>query len=203
MDPTIASQIYYLQQLAQEQSVLLTTLQERILQLENQVTELKNRPHTVIEKVEYKFDQLKVETLEGTLNIGLNPLQAPSIDDFTVENQSIVVKKQPQVNELKQYITERIQKHLETDAWSQIRGIEESTRSQVDDYYRQMMIDDIRNQMETRIPYYISQFEDHPEFPVNPIQFGEQITQRMLQDINQAFVAFLNNLPENFRKGNN
>ncbi|MBP0724559.1 spore gernimation protein GerPC [Bacillus sp. RG28] len=203
MDPTISSQIYYLQQLAQEQSILLTALQERIVQLEKEVSELKKRPQTVFEKVEYKFDQLKVERLEGTLNIGLNPLQAPSIDDFTVENQSILVQKQPQFDELRQYITDRIQKHLKEDAWSQIRGIEESTRSHVDDYYRQMMIDDIRNQMETRIPYYISQFEDHPDFSVNPSLFKEEIIQKMLQDINQAFVAFLHNLPENIRKGNN
>jgi spore germination protein PC len=201
MDP-IASQIYYLQQLTQEQSIILSTLQEKIQQLENEITELKNRPQTVFEKVEYKFDQLKVEKLEGTLNIGLNPLQAPSVDDFTVENQSILVPKKPIVNELSNYITERIHKHLENNAWSQIRALEESTRSQVDDYYRQMMIDDIRNQMETRIPYYISLFEEHPEFSVNPLQFGEDITERMLQDINQAFIAFLNNLPENIRKGN-
>ena len=203
MDPTIASQFIYLQQLVQEQAVLLTTLQDRIKHLEEQVTELKNRPHTVVEKIEYKFDQLKVETLEGTLNIGLNPLQAPSIDDFTVENQSIQVQRHPQINDLRQYVTERIQKHLEKDAWTQIRGLEESTRSHVDDYYKQMMIDDIKNQMETRIPYYVSLFEDHPEFSVNPLKFGEDILERMHQDINQAFVAFLNNLPENLRKGNN
>ena len=35
---------------------------------------LKEAPSTKIDRIEYKFDQLKIETLEGTLNIGLNPL---------------------------------------------------------------------------------------------------------------------------------
>ena len=34
--------------------------------------------------MEYKFDQLKVETLEGTLNIGLNPSDLQGIEDFSV-----------------------------------------------------------------------------------------------------------------------
>ena len=36
--------------------------------------------------MEYKFDQLKVETLEGTLNIGLNPSDLQAIEDFSVPN---------------------------------------------------------------------------------------------------------------------
>ena len=36
--------------------------------------------------MEYKFDQLKVETLEGTLNIGLNPSDLQGIEDFSVPN---------------------------------------------------------------------------------------------------------------------
>ena len=41
--------------------------------MEQKITELQSRPSVHVEKLEYKFDQLKVEKLEGTLNIGLNP----------------------------------------------------------------------------------------------------------------------------------
>ena len=39
-------------------------------------------------ELEYKFDQLKVETLEGTLNIGLNPTDLQGIEDFSVPNKN-------------------------------------------------------------------------------------------------------------------
>jgi len=34
----------------------------------------------LLEKIEYKFDQLKVETLEGTLSIGLSPTELAKHD---------------------------------------------------------------------------------------------------------------------------
>ena len=40
-------------------------LQKKIQSLEQTVSELQNRPPVHIDRMEYKFDQLKVETLEG------------------------------------------------------------------------------------------------------------------------------------------
>ena len=39
-------------------------------------------------ELEYKFDQLKVETLEGTLNIGLNPSDLQGIEDFSIPSKN-------------------------------------------------------------------------------------------------------------------
>src|SRR3954470_18148418 len=62
-------------------------LQKKIHSLEQTVSKLQNRPPVHIDRMEYKFDQLKVETLEGTLNIGLNPTDLNGIEDFSVPNQ--------------------------------------------------------------------------------------------------------------------
>lgn len=51
----------------------IRTLERRLSVLEARLQELESQPRTTIERIEYKFDQLKVETLEGTLNIGLAP----------------------------------------------------------------------------------------------------------------------------------
>ncbi|KIL47367.1 spore germination protein GerPC [Jeotgalibacillus campisalis] len=64
-------QIYY--QLAALQQQLAQCM-ERLVKIEQKLEERAPSPSSVhIEKIEYKFDQLKVETLEGTLSIGLSP----------------------------------------------------------------------------------------------------------------------------------
>ena len=59
-------------------------MQKKIQSLEKQVSEFTKSSSCSIERMEYKFDQLKVETLEGTLNIGLNPSDLQGIEDFSV-----------------------------------------------------------------------------------------------------------------------
>src|SRR5690606_9664981 len=61
----------------------LDDTEDVIDQLQTELTELKEQKGVHIGRLEYKFDQLKVETLEGTLNIGLTPAQLKSaIEDI-------------------------------------------------------------------------------------------------------------------------
>ena len=68
------------------QDNLIRGMQKKIQSLEKRVSEIQNRPPVHIDRMEYKFDQLKVETLEGTLNIGLNPSDLQGIEDYSVPN---------------------------------------------------------------------------------------------------------------------
>ena len=52
----------------ENQQQLINQLTQKIEQLQ-----MNESPKTVIEKIEYHFDQLKIDTLEGTLQIGLTP----------------------------------------------------------------------------------------------------------------------------------
>src|SRR5690242_21184263 len=100
-----------IEQLLYEQCQIIEQLKAKVVQLEATVLELSQRPETKIDKIEYKFDQLKVENLNGTLTIGLNPLQAPTFDDLTVENQQIDIKPDNNMKALKSYIEDRIHFH--------------------------------------------------------------------------------------------
>ena len=62
----------------------LSELRSLVTQLSAEVKQLKEKPSVTVERLEYKFDQLKVETLEGTLNIGLNPTDLNAIEDLAV-----------------------------------------------------------------------------------------------------------------------
>lgn len=68
---------------------------QKLLELEKEIAELKeliqqneetmNRTH--VEKMEYHFEQLKVENLNGALHIGISPGDAAVIEDLLKEGQ--------------------------------------------------------------------------------------------------------------------
>ena len=77
-------------------AIILEAQDKRILQLEQElkrlteeISLLKNKPPIHVDKIEYKFDQLKVESLDGTLNIGLNPSDLNNIDELAINNRDL------------------------------------------------------------------------------------------------------------------
>lgn len=84
------------QQWAQQVSAYIEMQKQRIDKLEQTVTKLqtdlnalKDQKRVHIDKIEYNFDQLKVEKLDGTLTIGISPSSLDNIDDFTVNGASM------------------------------------------------------------------------------------------------------------------
>ena len=73
-----------------KQDRMIQHLQKKMKSLEKKVEQLEGRPPVHIDRMEYKFDQLKVETLEGTLNIGLNPSDLQGIEDLSVPNKKVL-----------------------------------------------------------------------------------------------------------------
>jgi spore germination protein PC len=192
-----------LQQFIQQQQEKINALETQLAQLTEQIEELKQRPSSSIGKVEYKFDQLKVENLNGTLNIGLNPFTSKGeiIEDFNVETETLKVNPETQVNpDFYQDIIQEMHRYLDEEAYSRILHFEQEERTPLDDMYRQMMIDDIKKQMEHRLPYYLSQVQPHPEITSNPQYMKNVIIQAMKQDIDKAFLSFIQHIPRNFRK---
>ncbi|MGG2066721.1 spore germination protein GerPC [Bacillus sp. S14(2024)] len=203
MSQDIYIYLQQLQQCIQQQQEKINALETQLAQLTEQMEELKQRPSSSIGKVEYKFDQLKVETLSGTLNIGLNPFTSKGeiIEDFNVETETLKVNPETQVNpDFYQDIIQEMHRYLDEEAYSRILHFEQEERTPLDDMYRQMMIDDIKKQMEHRLPYYLSQVQPHPEITSNPQYMKSVIIQAMKQDIDKAFLAFIQHIPRNFRK---
>ncbi|WP_440603359.1 spore germination protein GerPC [Bacillus sp. GB_SG_008] len=203
MSQDLYTYLQQLQQFIQKQQEKINALETQLAQLTEQVEELKQRPSSSIGKVEYKFDQLKVENLNGTLNIGLNPFTSKGeiIEDFNVETETLKVNPETQVNpDFYQDIIQEMHRYLDEEAYSRILHFEQEERTPLDDMYRQMMIDDIKQQMEHRLPYYLSQVQPHPEITSNPQYMKDVIIRAMKQDIDKAFVTFIQHIPRNFRK---
>ncbi|PFR24952.1 spore gernimation protein GerPC [Bacillus cereus] len=191
------------QQALQKQQETIHILEEQVRKLIEELDELKSRPSSSIGKVEYKFDQLKVENLNGTLNIGLNPFGAHSqqIEDFQVDTETLKVNPETQTNpDFYQDIIQEMHRYLDEEAYSRILHFEQEERTPLDDMYRQMMIDDIKKQMEHRLPYYLSQVQPYEDITSNPQYMKDVIIQAMKQDIDKAFLSFIQHIPGNFRK---
>ncbi|MBE7118497.1 spore germination protein GerPC [Bacillus cereus] len=203
MNQDIYTYLHQLQQALQTQQATILNLEEQVRLLQEELNELKSRPSSSIGKVEYKFDQLKVENLNGTLNIGLNPFatKGQQIEDFQVDTETLKVNPETETNpDFYQGILQEMHRYLDEEAYSRILHFEQEERTPLDEMYRQMMVDDIKKQMEHRLPYYLSQVQSYEGISTDPDYLRDVIIQAMKQDIDKAFLSFIQHIPGNFRK---
>lgn len=121
---------------------------ERLLRsVAQEVAALKDQPTTRIDKIEYKFDQLKVEKLEGTLTIGITPGKG-AVDDWTVNG--VPLAPSGEVKEANRQVARYIDEEL-PDAMDRL---ERHHNRPISAEYRQLVIEDIRKQVDERIDYY-------------------------------------------------
>ncbi|WP_043933110.1 spore germination protein GerPC [Bacillus sp. EB01] len=62
----------------------IAVLEESLRCAEEEIRLLKEKPTIQVGTIQYKFDQLKVESLEGTLSIGLNPNDLQGIEEMAI-----------------------------------------------------------------------------------------------------------------------
>jgi spore germination protein PC len=189
----------YLQQLhhyIQQQDRRIQQLHETIKELRSDIEQIKNQPHTNIEKIEYKFDQLKVENLNGTLNIGLNPTNPEQIENFDVQQKGMNVNgvQQQLRDDLFQQCSSEVNQFLNEDCVSFIEQAEQQYNLRLDDLHRKHIIDDIRKQIDSRIQYYLNgQPLTEQESLLDKKQ---EILIQDKKDVENSIMHFLNHLPK-------
>ena len=170
-----------------QQDKVLRDLQKKIQTIEETVSDLKKRPSVKVERMEYKFDQLKVETLEGTLNIGLNPSDLQAIEDFSVPGNNGTIHPKERMSMFTE-IESSINEYLGSNLQSIMGDTSEPLEFPVDDT--------IKKQLSTRIEYYLNQ-------PLRDGSTGEQqkewIIEQLKKEIQHGILTFLQNLPENMK----
>lgn len=178
----------------------VSQLEERIQQLQNQINNLKeNQTTSNIEKIEYKFDQLKVERLEGTLNIGITPNNnggGSPIEDFSINQHDLNVPPNNQgESKFFEDIREEIHKYLDEDCYKDIEFIEKQNNYQIDNNYRQYIIEDIRKQVDNRVRHYLSQMNLN-KLNQNDLERTKEIAiNKMKEDIHKTYDEFVKQLP--------
>jgi spore germination protein PC len=190
--------LQWVQMTLQAQENRIVTLEKTIQEIQKEIKQLKDKPSIQVDKIEYKFDQLKVETLEGTLNIGLNPSDLQNIEDFAVENQSLKTPIHPKAHmQRSMKIEESIYQYLETDLIALFKEAQNQLNVQIDDSYLDFIKQDILKQLPARIDYHIQSTATIDRgSELNP---EETIIELIKQEIKKGVLIFINHLPKNVK----
>lgn len=148
----------YLSQLHQTvsgQQKKIHDLEEKIFELHEAIRELQIRAPISIEKIDYHFDQLKIEKLDGTLNIGINPNDLQTMDELSVngkppvELEHLFHKNQNLFHEVQQYLYRFIGSELPSII----------KQHELDPSFIPSIQQDIIQQLPQRIQYYLNRYE--------------------------------------------
>jgi spore germination protein PC len=177
----------------------LQRMDARILELLNEFNRFKEQsasPPPI--RNEYRFDLLKVERLEGTLNIGINPNAKDSdssIEEFavgqTLDMPSPVEKQHPQ---LFSGIKQQVDDYLNNGAYQTLGSLETESGYPLDTQYRQFIVEDVRKQIDSRIREYLKRIHPEEAGPEQIADIQQSVVEKVKRDIEKTFETFLHNL---------
>ncbi len=192
--------IQQLYQYLETQQRKLTELELRIVELQDGLDGMKRENSGKVERIEYKFDQLKVERLEGTLNIGITPtggVEPTAIEDFSINKNTIDVPIASQHDPiLFESIKNAIYQYLNRDCFQVMAAYEQQYNYPLDTSYRNFIIDDVRKQIDSRIQYYLrgTNVTERNEETLKEIE--EVTINNVINDINRTIEQFIKHLPQ-------
>lgn len=189
--------LQWIQMAIQAQESRIASLENTIQKLQEEMKQIKEKPSIQVDRIEYKFDQLKVEKLDGTLNIGLNPADLSAIEDFSVQNQSVTTPLSPKAQmQRSMEIEEAIFQYLEADLPVIFEETKKEFNVQLDDSYFDFIKQDIIKQLPSRIDF-------HLKANLTKERKGEgdedTIIELLKQEIKNGIKIFINHLPENVK----
>ncbi|OIU72552.1 spore germination protein GerPC [Rossellomorea aquimaris] len=192
-------QLYqYIEQL----NMKVVALEQKVNKLTEEMTAVKDTPKINVEKIEYKFDQLKVESLDGTLNIGLNPGgMSEEIEDFAVAPNG-KKKAVKDITPYKDKITDEVTSYIKNDLPSLISDNEVQLQRSIDASYLNMIQQDLMNQMPQRIDFYVNNIP-FIEGKHTDEEWTGKIISKIKQDIQSALFSFMSQMPDNMEGMNN
>lgn len=199
-----ASIYHYLQNInshINNQETRIIRLEQLVVHLTNTIQELQERQPIHVGTIEYKFDQLKVETLEGTLNIGLNPANLDAIEDMSVtnNNQSETVLHPKQLEDRKA-IEKELTHYVQSEVPTIITKIKSDLDLQLDESFTQLIQTDIHKQLPNRITYYEQQI-NKDQANENNLDRNLMIIDQIKQDIHTAIFSYLEKVNKQLKEG--
>ncbi|KGP72118.1 spore germination protein GerPC [Pontibacillus yanchengensis] len=180
--------IEQLNRMVEKQNEKMKMLEKRINKLETDMESNKQKPSTNIEKIEYKFDQLKIETLEGTLNIGFTPGSGMGVEDLSIPQEPFP-PKQNTGQAIKENIVNELGNYLTKEGPSQLQSIAREYNQTIDETYQQFILQDVQKQLGDRVSYYMDQSTSSNG--VVEEEHRNQIVDQIKQEINQSLHHFL------------
>ncbi|WP_068676613.1 spore germination protein GerPC [Oceanobacillus sp. Castelsardo] len=171
----------------------IQNLESRMKTLEDQVRQLKSNQNqdpmdrVNIEKVEYKFDQLKIETLSGSLHIGLSPENLEQIEDFALGQTNSTAQGLPSFN---QKLCTDLNNWLQQSGPSMIDSLANTHERTIDSSHQSLLLQDIQKQLPNRISYYKEQAEKN-NATSNDQEFENFIKTKVKEEIQHSLATYM------------
>jgi spore germination protein PC len=200
--------LQWLQMCIQAQEQRIVSLEATLQKMREEIKQLSEMKSIHVDRIEYKFDQLKVETLEGTLNIGLNPNDLSGIDDFAVQNQTkddtlyqSLSTPSSSNSRLQRSIRieEAIYQYLETDLPVIIEETQKKQQLEPNGAYLTFIKDDIIKQLPSRIDNHLRAYTAQGRASESGTDIESLIIEAIKQEIQNGVAVFLNNVPEHVK----
>jgi spore germination protein PC len=192
--------IHWLQQCVQAQERRIAQLEQLVKQMAADLKQLKDKPPIHVGTIEYKFDQLKVETVEGTLNIGLNPSDVQGIEDLAINQAGMNMPVDPKAQmQRSMEIEDSIYNYLETDLPNIITETQMKLNIQPNDAYLSFIKEDIKKQLPSRIDFHLKAAAAQNRTEENDNVIHENILNAIKQEIQNGVLTFFQHLPENMK----
>lgn len=192
--PTLLQRYYHTEQQLQLVMNQLRTMQQ-------QLDDLKSRPPL---HVEYHFDQLKVNRLEGTLNVGVTPQGMPAIESLeTPGTPGWKVEPLPENegDDPVRTMQAEISTYMNREGTQALIALERQYAYPLDDAHRARVVEDVRKQLNERVRYYVTMNPPPKEgSEEHRAKWREDIAAKTKRDIHAAYSAYLQKLSTNDRR---
>ena len=186
--PNWTKYMYDIHEYIRQQETVIETLMKRVNQLEEN---LQNAKSNKIEKIEYHFDQLKIERLDGTLHIGLSPQDLANLEDTNFINPTTNTNSPNYPPPLKQTIQAELSAYLQQSGPSIIHQLAVEHNTRLDDGYPSILIQDIEKQLPGRIAFYEN--EAYQKKIHTQEELHAFITDKIKAEIHQSLKNYMQN----------
>lgn len=186
----------------------IESLEKKIENLTKDFTVLKEKPSIHIDQIAYSFDQLKVETLDGTLNIGLNPADLEKIEELSIQSTGTVntpggtfyppIDPKQMMNRSME-IEESLLSFIQLELPEIIMTKQKELGLEDDESYVHFIQEDVTKQLPTRIQYYLQQNHHPISTDEERNNLIEKIIQSLRMEIENGVHQFLSHLPDNMK----
>lgn len=193
MSEDLNSFLYHLNDTIQHLQQQVASLSLEVDLLKTKVKELEARPPIHVDNISYKFDQLKVESLEGSLSIGISPSDAESLAEFSVNGENPLSPYMFADRELLiQQLANEALAYLESEKSHLLQQAAQMSEAPFDEQIAQFVIEDLYNQLPQRIKVYLDETPIYDRTVDRLPAVTERIRERIKFDIDRAVLDFIN-----------
>ncbi|GEM_PF-1604253 len=194
----LTQQMYHALCLQHEQ---LQRMEAELHAIREQVAKQESLPSTHVDKIEYNFEQLKVDTLDGTLVIGISPNESGNVVQWAAQHQSgedaVIGTASAQTSEdegTESNIHDRMEAYIRDSVPEMLAQVSEQAGIALSEDDKQAVVEDMVRQMDGRIALYMQNIGN--QGGISADSTADELVQALQNDIHAAIHTYI----EHFRE---